>query len=102
MLSTFRNTHDWLNNNPAAFDTVFKATCDVLKPGGVFGVTEHRAMLFADVADSSKTLHCIPEDYLIAPGLKTGFRLQAVSEINANPAYGKLCTQVALRTPCSS
>jgi predicted methyltransferase len=31
------------------------------------------------------TLHRIPEDYLIALALKTGFRVAGVSEINANP-----------------
>ena len=34
---------------------------------------------------SSQALHRIPEDYLIELGLKTGFRLAGVSEINANP-----------------
>jgi predicted methyltransferase len=85
MVLTFRNTHDWLNNNPATLDAVFKAAFDVLKPGGVFGLTEHRAKPFADGVDSSKALHRMPEDYLIALALKTGFRLDDVSEINANP-----------------
>ena len=85
MVLTFRNTHDWLNNNPTTLDAVFKAAFDVLKPGGVFGVTEHRAKPFANGVESAKALHRLPEDYLIAVGLKTGFRLAGVSEINANP-----------------
>jgi predicted methyltransferase len=85
MVLTFRNTHDWLNNNPATLDAVFKSAFDVLKPGGVFGITEHRAKPFADALDSAKTLHRLPEDYLIALALKTGFRVAGVSEINANP-----------------
>jgi len=85
MVLTFRSTHDWLNDSPATLDAVFKAVFDVLKPGGTFGVVEHRAKPFAGAVDSSKQLHRIPEDYLIALGLKTGFRLQGVSEINANP-----------------
>lgn len=85
MVLTFRNTHDWLNNNPATLDAVFKAAFDVLKPGGVFGITEHRAKPFSNAMDSSKTLHRLPEDYLIALALKTGFRLDGVSDINANP-----------------
>lgn len=85
MVLTFRNTHDWLNESPQALAAVFKAAFDVLKPGGVFGVTEHRAKPFADAQESSKALHRIPEDYLIELGLKTGFRLGGVSEINANP-----------------
>jgi predicted methyltransferase len=85
MVLTFRNTHDWLNHDPATLDAVFKAAFNVLKSGGVLGLTEHRAKPFAEAADSAKVLHRIPEDYLIALALKTGFRLQGVSEINANP-----------------
>jgi predicted methyltransferase len=85
MVLTFRNTHDWLNDNPATLEAVFKAAFDVLKPGGVLGLTEHRAKPFGDPVLSSAGLHRIPEDYLIALGLKTGFRLAGVSEINANP-----------------
>lgn len=85
MVLTFRNTHDWLNESPAALDAVFKAAYKVLKPGGVFGVTDHRAKPFADAVQSSKALHRIPEDYMIETGLRNGFRLAGVSEVNANP-----------------
>lgn len=85
MVLTFRNTHDWMNRGPDTLVGVFKAAYAVLKPGGVFGVVEHRAKPFADAAESSKQLHRLPEDYLIELGLKTGFRLAGVSEINANP-----------------
>ncbi|TAN04127.1 MAG: methyltransferase domain-containing protein [Rhodanobacteraceae bacterium] len=85
MVVTFRNLHDWMNNSPATLDKVFKAAFAVLKPGGVFGVTEHRALPFANAVESSKKLHRLPEDYVIELGLKTGFRLAGVSEVNANP-----------------
>jgi len=85
MVLTFRNTHDWLNQSPRSLDAVFKAAYKVLKPGGVFGITDHRAKPFADAAQSSKELHRIPEDYMIEAGLRAGFRLAGVSEINANP-----------------
>jgi predicted methyltransferase len=85
MVLTFRNTHDWMNHSPATLASVFKAAYAVLKPGGVFGVVEHRAKPFANAAESSKQLHRLPEDYLIELGLKSGFRLAGVSEINANP-----------------
>ncbi|HEX7348453.1 MAG TPA: hypothetical protein VF264_02225 [Rhodanobacteraceae bacterium] len=85
MVVTFRNLHDWMNNSPATLEKVFKAAFAVLKPGGVFGVTEHRAKPYAIAAISSKMLHRLPEDYVIELGLKTGFRLAGVSEINANP-----------------
>jgi predicted methyltransferase len=85
MVLTFRNTHDWLNDNPATLEAIFKSAFDVLKPGGVLGLTEHRAKPFGDPVLSSAALHRIPEDYLISLGLKTGFRLAGVSQINANP-----------------
>jgi len=86
MVLTFRNIHDWLNDSPATLEAAFKAVFDVLKPGGTFGIEEHRAKPYADAVQSSKQLHRIPEDYLISLGLQTGFRLKGVSEINANPA----------------
>lgn len=85
MVLTFRNTHDWLNHSPETLAKVFAAAFKVLKHGGVFGVTDHRAKPFADAETSSKTLHRIPEDYMIALGLQAGFRLAGASEINANP-----------------
>lgn len=85
MVLTFRNTHDWLNVSPDALAVAFKSAFQVLKPGGVFGVVEHRAKPFSDAVESAKALHRIPEDDLIELGLKSGFRLAAVSQINANP-----------------
>jgi predicted methyltransferase len=85
MVLSFRNTHDWLNRGPETLAAAFKSVFDVLKPGGVFGVVEHRAKPFSDAVESAKTLHRIPEDYLIALALKAGFRLDGVSQVNANP-----------------
>ncbi|HEX5209447.1 MAG TPA: hypothetical protein VFW10_16850 [Steroidobacteraceae bacterium] len=85
MVLTFRNTHDWLNGSPAELAAIFKAAYDVLKPGGVLGVTEHRARAYADPLQSSRALHRITEDYMIEVGLKAGFRLGGVSDVNANP-----------------
>jgi predicted methyltransferase len=85
MVLTFRNLHDWLNNDPATLAAVFKAAYQVLKPGGVLGITEHRARPYESAAEASRSLHRIPEDYVIQLGLKTGFELAGVSEINANP-----------------
>lgn len=85
MVVTFRNLHDWLNNEPATLEAVFRAAYEVLKPGGVLGVTEHRARPYENAVAVAHKLHRIPEDYVIELGLKTGFRLGAVSEVNANP-----------------
>jgi predicted methyltransferase len=83
MVLTFRNIHDWKAEN--ALDSVFKAAYEVLKPGGIFGVVAHRAKPYANPAKSAKKLHRLPEDYVISLGLKTGFHLIGVSEVNANP-----------------
>jgi len=85
MVLTFRNLHDWLNNSPATLAAVFQAAYRVLKPGGVFGITEHRARPYENAIEASHALHRIPEDYVIELGLKTGFELAGVSEANANP-----------------
>lgn len=84
MVLTFRNLHDWLNHSPATLAAVFQSAYRVLKPGGMFGVTEHRARPYADAVAASRALHRIPEDYVIQLGLKTGFQVAAVSEVNAN------------------
>ena len=85
MVVTFRNLHDWLNDDASEMDAVFGAAFRVLRPGGVLGIEEHRARPYMDAAIASKTLHRVPEDYIINAGLKAGFVLAGVSEINANP-----------------
>ena len=57
----------------------------VLKPGGVFGVVEHRAKPFSDAAESAMALHRMPEDYVIELGLKSGFRLAGVPRSTPTP-----------------
>ncbi|HEX5314773.1 MAG TPA: hypothetical protein VFX38_07725 [Gammaproteobacteria bacterium] len=82
LVLTFRNLHDWVNDDSAK--AVFKAAYEVLKPGGVFGVTDHRALPFANGNEASKALHRLPEDFVIQMGLDAGFQLAGVSEVNAN------------------
>lgn len=85
MVLTFRNTHDWLINSPETLDAVFKASFDVLKPGGILGIEEHRAKPFSEARVTAGALHRISEDYMISQAIKAGFRLADVSQINANP-----------------
>jgi len=81
MVVTFRNVHNWvMGGNEAA---TFKACFDVLKPGGVLGVAEHRAAPGADLEKIKKTGY-LPEDYVIKLATAAGFKLAAKSEINAN------------------
>ena len=37
---TFRNLHNWLG---PTMDSIFSNTHKALKPGGIFGIVEHRA-----------------------------------------------------------
>ncbi|MDN5864859.1 MAG: hypothetical protein L0I62_06540 [Gammaproteobacteria bacterium] len=85
MVVTFRNVHDYLNAGPEVLAALFKAAYEVLKPGGVFGITDHRALPAADAVEVADKLHRITEDYVINAGLAAGFRLAGVSQVNANP-----------------
>lgn len=78
---TFRNVHNFLmwGADQQLFDAMFK----VLKPGGVLGVTDHRANAGVDL-EKIKQSGYIPEDYVIALATKAGFKLEGKSEINAN------------------
>lgn len=82
MVLSFRNFHGWTNADQAA--TVMKLAHTALKPGGVFGVVQHRAAEGSDAKVTAKTGY-VPEAYLIDLAQKAGFQLQAKSEINANP-----------------
>ena len=80
LVVTFRNVHNWRGNGQA--EGMFQGFFDVLKPGGVLGVAEHRAN--ADVAADDKSGY-VGEAQVIAMAEAAGFRLDAKSEVNANP-----------------
>ena len=74
---TFRNLHNWAVGGQ--LETVFESAYKVLKPGGIFGVVEHRA----NAGMSIKTGY-MEQDKMIKLAEKVGFVLVASSEINAN------------------
>ncbi len=79
---TFRNAHNWvMDGNEKA---MFKAMFDVLKPGGTLGVVDHRAKPDQPAAEMKKSGY-LPEAYVISLAEAAGFKLEAKSEINANP-----------------
>jgi predicted methyltransferase len=82
MVVTFRNVHNWVMADAAP--GMFKAFFEVLKPGGVLGVEEHRALAGADL-EKIKQSGYLPQDYVIKLATDAGFKLDAKSEINANP-----------------
>lgn len=77
---TFRNVHNWRKSGQA--EGMFRGFFDVLKPGGVLGVVEHRAK--ADVPADDGTGY-VGQQQVIAMAEAAGFRLDGRSEINANP-----------------
>jgi predicted methyltransferase len=79
---TFRNVHNWVQAGSEA--QMFEAMFEVLKPGGVLGVVDHRAADGKELAEVNGSGY-LPEAYVISLAVRAGFQLQARSEINANP-----------------
>jgi predicted methyltransferase len=84
MVLTFRNIHNWMEDGPEGVKTVFKAAYTALKPGGVFGVEEHR-LPAGKAQDATASSGYMSEAYVIGQAEAAGFKLAAKSEINANP-----------------
>lgn len=82
MVVTFRNVHSFMN--AGIEKQVFAEAYKVLKPGGVFGVVQHRAPEGTDPKESSETGY-VPEAHVIKLAEEAGFELVESSEINANP-----------------
>ena len=77
---TFRNLHNWLGSE---IEIIFKQSFASLKPGGIFGVVEHRAKPGTQMEVMKKSGY-VTEKYAIDLAEKTGFKFIAKSEINAN------------------
>lgn len=80
LVVTFRNVHNWRGAGQAP--RMFEGFFEVLRPGGVLGVVEHRAA--AAVAEDDRSGY-VGQDQVIAMAEAAGFRLDATSEVNANP-----------------
>lgn len=83
LVLTFRNLHNWMPRDAARpmLEAMFKA----LKPGGLLGVVEHRASTDRPQDLQAKSGY-VREDYAVELIESVGFKLEAASEINANPA----------------
>jgi predicted methyltransferase len=82
LILTFRNVHNWLEEGREL--AMFRAFHDALKPAGVLGVVEHRARPGTTLEDMKRTGY-MTESHVIGLAEKAGFRLDARSEVNANP-----------------
>ncbi|WP_420434390.1 class I SAM-dependent methyltransferase [Hyphobacterium sp.] len=79
---TFRNVHNWMRGGFT--ERAFADFHDVLRPGGILGVVEHRLPDTRE-QDPLASSGYVQEAYVIALAEEAGFELVAASEINANP-----------------
>ena len=77
-----RELHNLVNDG--SLDAWLAEFKHALKPQGVLGIEDHRALPDADPLKSSK-LGYVPEAWAIQKIEAAGFKLSAKSEINANP-----------------
>ncbi|AFU98045.1 class I SAM-dependent methyltransferase [Simiduia agarivorans] len=78
---TFRNVHNWVKGGFG--EQAFKSFYDMLAPGGVLGVVEHRAKPGTSL-ETMKVSGYMTEAEVIRLAQSAGFVLDAKSEINAN------------------
>lgn len=79
---TFRNVHNWIM--AGLEHEFFEAFYAALKPGGILGVVEHRALPDAGM-DVMETSGYVTEAYVKEIAAAAGFEFVESSEINANP-----------------
>lgn len=82
MVVTFRNLHNWTGMGDDKVKEILKSVHTALKPGGVFGVVDHRMPAAKPLDPKSGYLH---EASVIKLVEAAGFKLAAKSEVNANP-----------------
>lgn len=81
MVLSFRNIHNWMNDG--SFNDVVSEVRRMLKPGGVFGVVEHRANLIDEI-DTSAENGYVNQQWFVRRLETSGFQLVAESPINGN------------------
>lgn len=81
VIMTFRNIHNFVKTD--TLNDLFTAAFTVLKPGGILGVVEHRAVAGTDLETMIKSGY-VTQDLVIKAAEHHGFELIETSEINAN------------------
>ena len=82
LVLTFRNVHGY--KRAGTFGDVLDAAHAVLKPGGVLGVVGHRLPEDREQDPEARSGY-VHQRWVVAMAESHGFRLDASSEINANP-----------------
>ncbi len=80
LVISISSVHNWVAQNSVPM--AFKFFHDILKPGGILGIVQHRVA--AGKKNFPKSGY-LTESEVIAMAKKGGFRLAAKSEVNANP-----------------
>ena len=86
LVVTFRNVHNWVSSAypPNSFSVLaFRSMFDVLKPGGVLGVTDHR-WPDPETEDPQAGNGYISKERVVALAQDAGFILEAASKLLAN------------------
>ena len=82
LVITARNIHDWMWT-PGYAEKGMADFYAVLKPGGILAVEDHRADPRPQIGDAHDGY--VATATIVALAQKAGFKLEAKSEINANP-----------------
>lgn len=77
-----RNIHNWMANG--WLDKVMAESFAVLKPGGILAIEEHRNAPSTEQDPKAATGY-VTEAYVIAAAERAGFKLEARSDLYANP-----------------
>lgn len=96
MVLSFRNAHIW--DQRGHLLATMQNLYEVIKPGGVLGMVEHRAARVTELTSYAVEGYT-DEAYLIAVAERVGFQLVASSEINANPKDTKDYTKGVYTLP---
>ena len=83
---SFRNLHNWMEQGE--LQESLKAFYWALKPGGILGIVDHRGRTDQTQAEQIASGY-VRQDVAIALIEQAGFKLQASSEVNANPKDSK-------------
>lgn len=81
----FRALHHLFRFDEPLVDKALSEVYDVLAPGGVVGVVQHRAPESADASFANGNNGYLKQSDVIAAFEQAGFVLEETSEINANP-----------------
>jgi predicted methyltransferase len=81
----FRALHHLFRFDEPLVDTALSEAFDVLAPGGVVGVVQHRAPEEADAEFANGSNGYLKQSDVVAAFERAGFILEETSEINANP-----------------